>query len=109
MRPDSLPCKSSDTLLSRFDGGKLGVAQQNVSIGQTLAVLKGAVSATPSNAVAFACSVLQLRPVHDIDMPPRVSEDTVVLKDMREKRHSAAPHADHVRQYLLGEWQPFPG
>jgi hypothetical protein len=76
---------------------------------RAISCAEGTLGATLSNAVAFACLVLQLRPVHDVDMPASVSEDTFILKIMREKRDGTAPHADHVRQQLLGEWQPFPG
>src|SRR3982075_2679273 len=53
--------------------------------------------------VAFAGSRLEPRPVHDLDLPAMVADETGLLQHIGDHGHGGTAHTEHLRQEFVGE------
>jgi hypothetical protein len=53
--------------------------------------------------VAFAGSRLEPLPVHNLDLPTMVANETGLLQHIGDDRDSGAAHAEHLRQEFVGK------
>jgi len=53
--------------------------------------------------IAFAGAVLETVAVEDFDLPAGISDQSGFLQSMGPDRNGGSPHAEHVREKLLGQ------
>src|SRR4051794_21076304 len=53
--------------------------------------------------VAFAGSRLEPRPVHNLDLPAMVADETGLLQHIGDHCHGGSAHTEHLRQEFVGE------